>query len=92
MRRFVHAVAAMLALCAVAAASAHEVRPGFVELTQTSPETYNFLWKKPSGGEVELQIAPVLPPQCRLVVPGAQQLSPGAVVVRGQLSTHHRRA
>jgi hydrogenase/urease accessory protein HupE len=86
MRRFIHAVAAVLVLCAAAAASAHEVRPGFVELTQTSPENYNFLWKKPSGGEVELQIAPVLPPQCRLVVPGAQQLSPGAVVVRGQLS------
>jgi hydrogenase/urease accessory protein HupE len=75
-----------LALCAATAAGAHEVRPGFVELTQTSAENYNFLWKKPSGGEVELQIAPVLPPQCRLVVPGAQQLSPGAVVVRGQLS------
>jgi hydrogenase/urease accessory protein HupE len=86
MRRFVRALAAVLALGAATLASAHEVRPGFVELTQTSPEHYSFLWKKPSGGEVELQIAPVLPPQCRLVVPSAQQLSPGAVVVRGQLS------
>jgi hypothetical protein len=85
-RAFAQAVAVALALGAAATASAHEVRPGFVELTQTTPENYNFLWKKPSGGEVELQIAPVLPPQCRLVVPGAQQLSPGAVVVRGQLS------
>ncbi len=86
MRRFAQAVAAALALCCVSVAVAHEVRPGFLELTQTGEESYSFLWKKPSGGEVELQIAPVVPPQCRLVVPGAQQLSPGAVVVRGQLS------
>jgi hydrogenase/urease accessory protein HupE len=85
-RRFVQALAAAFALCCCSVAIAHEVRPGFLELTQTAEETYNFLWKKPSGGEVELQIAPVVPAQCRLVVPGAQQLSPGAVVVRGQLS------
>jgi hypothetical protein len=86
MRRFARAVAAALALCGASVAIAHEMRPGFLELTQTADESYSFLWKKPSGGEVELQIAPVVPPQCRLVVPGAQQISPGAVVVRGQLS------
>ena len=32
-----------------------------------------------------LAVAPVVPKECRLVVPGAQQLSPGAVVVRGTL-------
>jgi hypothetical protein len=86
MRRFVRTFAAAVALCGATAALAHEVRPGFLQLTQTAADSYSFLWKKPSGGEVELRIAPVVPPQCRLVVPGAQQLSPGAVVVRGQLS------
>ena len=85
-RRFVQALAAAFALCCASVAVAHEVRPGFLELTQTADDSYSFLWKKPSGGEVELQIAPVVPPQCRLIVPGAQQLSPGAVVVRGHLS------
>jgi len=66
-------------------ASAHEVRPGFLELVETGPETYSFLWKKPTGGEIELQIAPVAPKDCRLVVPGQEQLSPGAIVVRGTL-------
>jgi hydrogenase/urease accessory protein HupE len=84
--RCAHAVVAALMLCAAGVAGAHEVRPGFLELTQTGPDSYGFFWKKPSGGEVELQIAPVVPALCRLVVPGAQQLSPGAVVVRGQLS------
>jgi len=85
-RSFVRAAVVAVALGMAASAGAHEARPGFVELTQTSPENYNFHWKKPSGGEVELQIAPVLPPPCRLVVPGAEQVLPGAVVVRGQLS------
>jgi hydrogenase/urease accessory protein HupE len=74
-----------LALAGVRMAAAHEVRPGFVELVETGPETYSFLWKKPVGGEIELRIAPVVPQECRLVVPGQEQLSPGALVVRGTL-------
>jgi hydrogenase/urease accessory protein HupE len=65
--------------------SAHEVRPGFLELRQTGPETYTFLWKKPSGGEVEIMIAPVLPEGCELSTPDRQQLTPGAFIVRGTL-------
>jgi len=64
---------------------AHESRPGFLELRETGPDTYSFLWKKPSGGEVEIQIAPVLPDGCRLATPDRQQLTPGAVVVQGTL-------
>ncbi|MEO8319009.1 MAG: HupE/UreJ family protein [Bradyrhizobium sp.] len=32
-------------------AFAHEVRPAYLELRQTGPETYNFLWKVPALGE-----------------------------------------
>ncbi|MEE4175616.1 MAG: HupE/UreJ family protein [Xanthomonadales bacterium] len=64
---------------------AHELRPGFLELRETGPGTYNFLWKKPSGGEVEIFIAPIIPDACRLATPGRQQVTPGAVVVRGTL-------
>jgi hydrogenase/urease accessory protein HupE len=74
---------AFAALCAPA--HAHEVRPGFVEITETGPQTYSFFWKKPVGGEVELQIAPVVPKECRLVTPGREQLAPGAAMVRGTL-------
>ena len=68
------------------AAGAHEARPGFLELRETSPGTYDFLWKKPSGGEVEIYIAPIIPAGCQLVASGQQQLTPGAVVVRGKLT------
>jgi hydrogenase/urease accessory protein HupE len=66
-------------------AFAHEVRPGFLELRETGPNTYSFLWKKPSGGEVEIYIAPIIPDECRLATPGRQQLTPGALIVRGTM-------
>jgi len=79
-------LAASLGLAWARAAPAHEMRPGFLELRETGPETYSLLWKKPSGGEVEILIAPVIPKDCRLVTPDRQALSPGAVIVRGTLT------
>ena len=80
-------VAAIVVVLAYAtAARAHEARPGFLELRETGPETYSFLWKKPTGGEVEIQIAPAIPDGCRLATYDRQQLTPGAMIVRGTLS------
>jgi hydrogenase/urease accessory protein HupE len=85
MRRSVRRVLAIVSLLALAGpAAAHEARPGFLELRETGPGTYSFLWKKPSGGEVEILIAPVMPEACR--VSGQQRLTPGALIVRGTLS------
>jgi hypothetical protein len=67
------------------AVHAHETRPGYLELRESDPVTYALLWKRPTGGEVEIQIAPVVPDGCRLTTPDQQQLTPGAVVVRGTL-------
>jgi hypothetical protein len=61
------------------------MRPGFLELRETGEGTYSLLWKKPSGGEVELDIAPVIPKECRLSTPDRQPLTPGAVVIHGRL-------
>ena len=69
-----------------AARDAHETRPGFLELRESDPTTYSLLWKRPTGGEVEIQIAPVVPEGCRLATPDRQQLTPGAVLVRGTLT------
>ena len=86
MRRWALVAAVGLVLACSIAADAHEARPGFLELKETGPETYSFLWKKPTGGEVEIQIAPVIPEGCRLTTPDRQQLTPGALIVRGTLS------
>jgi hydrogenase/urease accessory protein HupE len=86
-RAVVAAALTTLALLASAGVAwAHELRPGFLELRETGPGTYSFLWKRPSGGEVEIYIAPVVPKECRLVTANQQQLTPGAQIVRGTLT------
>ena len=75
----------VVAVLLAGAAHAHEVRPGFLELRETSPETYSVLWKHPAGGEVQISIAPVFPRDCSFRTPDRQQLTPGAVIVRGTL-------
>ena len=67
-------------------AFAHEARPGFLDLVETGPGTYSFFWKKPSGGEVELPLVPVIPKECHLATPDRQELTPGAIVTRGILT------
>lgn len=64
---------------------AHEIRPGYLELRESKDGIYELLWKKPAGGEVRIRIAPVLPEGCQLETPDRQQVTPGAVLVRGTL-------
>ena len=85
MRRAAALVACAL-LARAAPARAHEARPGFLELREAEPGTYSLLWKKPTGGEIEIQIAPAVPDGCRLAARDRQQLTPGAVLVRGTLT------
>jgi hydrogenase/urease accessory protein HupE len=85
-RRAVLLAAAGIVLGSGTAAHAHEARPGFLELRETGPETYALLWKKPTGGEIEIQIAPSIPDGCHLATPDRQQLTPGATIVRGTLT------
>lgn len=73
-------------LAYVAPLHAHETRPGFLELREQGRGLYDVLWKKPSGGEVEIFIAPVMPADCRFEAANQQTLTPGAMVVRGLLS------
>ena len=83
-RGLIHGVLLLVALGASPLA-AHETRPGLLEITETGPESASLLWKRPSGGEVEIRIAPVVPEGCRFVTPDRQQLTPGAEIVRGRL-------
>jgi hydrogenase/urease accessory protein HupE len=85
MTRWVILFAVVTLVVGAAPSFAHEVRPGFLELRATGLDTYSFLWKKPSGGEVELYLAPIIPKECRLATAGQQELTPGALVVRGSL-------
>ena len=66
--RLVVALALALAALASVPLFAHELQPGFLELTETAPGRYDVLWKLPSLGEssdVRMPIAPVFPDVCR---------------------------
>jgi hydrogenase/urease accessory protein HupE len=81
-------VAGTLLSCLLAfagAAVAHESRPGFLEVRQTSAESFEVLWKKPARGELQLAMDPVFPHDCEQS--GVRQtVTPGAVVVRAVLT------
>ena len=55
--------AALLALCA-ATASAHEIRPAYLELREVEPGAFDVLWKVPVQGALRLPLAPRFPPGC----------------------------
>ena len=65
---------ACLAFALIAAfahsAFAHEVRPAYLELKQTDPETYDVLWKVPAVGEdMRLGLYVQLPSDCTSATP-----------------------
>jgi hypothetical protein len=66
-------------------AAAHEVRPGYLELRETSPGTFRVLWKKPARGDLILSIDPIFPPECRVVGIGSEDVRGGAYIARGTL-------
>ena len=86
LRATLFTLACLLAWLASGIAIAHEVRPGLLELREQSDGSYSMLWKQPTGGEVEIRIAPVFPEGCRLLTRDRQQLTPGALTVRGGLA------
>ena len=42
-------------------AQAHEVRPAYLEVTQTGPETYDLAFKVPGKGDLRLRLLVKLP-------------------------------
>ena len=52
-------------------AFAHEVRPAFLSLTETSPEEFSVVWKQPVLDGKRLKIKPRFPEGCRQTAPVA---------------------
>ena len=68
-----------------AVATAHEVRPGYLELRETAPGVFRVLWKKPARGDMILKIDPVFPEGCRVAGIGSETMREGAYVARATL-------
>ena len=64
-------------------ALAHEVRPGYLELRQTGPETYDVLWKVPGRGEdLRLGLYVELPAGCNNLTPPRTTIANNAFTER----------
>ncbi len=61
---------------------AHESRPGYLELQETSPAVFDVLWRRPAKGEMVLSMQPQLPVHCVQQGARKQLLQPGALVER----------
>ena len=72
--------AALLLILATAAASAHEVRPAYLQLEATSSGTWEVLWKQPVLQDRRLPIDPVFPEDCELTPTGRPELTGGALL------------
>lgn len=77
--------ALILLLSAPLLGSAHEVRPGFLQLTTPDDHHYEVLWKSPRRGDAVLSIHPVFPGLCTDRVPVIRQQVPGAMLERHRL-------
>jgi hypothetical protein len=77
-RRFAAAWLA-IALSGAAPASAHELRPAYLELRET-PTGIAALWKTPRIGDARLRLNPVLPDGAKDLAPHRFRLSPGGVI------------
>ena len=58
-------IALALTLVAVGIAQAHEVRPGYLQISQVDALNYDLLWKIPAKGDQRLGLYVRLPGHCR---------------------------
>jgi len=78
MIRVLYALALLLALQGVS--SAHELRPGFLEITQTGTETYDVRFKVPARGDMRLGLYVRLPDECVDTAPARTERTGAAIV------------
>jgi hydrogenase/urease accessory protein HupE len=65
---------------------AHEVRPAFLQLSETAQGEFDVLWKQPLLGDRRLPLQPILPDGCAPSVNTAPEVSAGALLQRWHVS------
>lgn len=61
---------------------AHEIRPAALQITETTPGTYEAVWKQPAVGNMAIRLAPHLSSGSLDKEPTAQSLEPGKIIKR----------
>jgi hydrogenase/urease accessory protein HupE len=85
MTLFGRAVCGAFALCGLVvtpAVQAHEARPAYLEITETSAGRYDVLWRTPLLAGQRLQVALVFPEEIRDIIPPAERVLSDSVVER----------
>lgn len=86
LRPWLAALLLTLALIAPAALQAHELFPGYLELTETAPGRYDVLWKLPLLQGNRLPLAPRFPDGCRQKGDARSERGERAWIYRATLS------
>jgi len=73
-------------LVAARGTSAHEVRPAFLDLSETASNQFLMTWKVPALGDFRLSIAPRLPASCHLVGELTSMQAGGAFIEHGRVN------
>ena len=76
---------ALLVLGAVPMAVAHEIRPAYLEFTETADHGYDVLWKQPVMGEVAVHLVPHLSGGWLERKPEAERLTSSFALVRWRI-------
>ena len=75
------AVLSLFCLSFVPNSAAHEIRPAFLKITETTPENFMVAWKQPIVEGKRLKITPIFPKVCAASAPD-QTLTGGTVTER----------
>lgn len=82
MRLLIAMAMALLFFAAAAGAAAHELRPAYLEITETEAETYAILWKVPARGEYRLSLHVGLPGSCGEITAPVAAIADAASMTR----------
>ena len=79
-------------LCALLSvpALAHEVRPGMLQLSETSPGQFDVLWKVPARGDRVLPIKAEFDKRCQRIAPPTSSLDGRAQISRWSIHCGER--
>lgn len=88
--RLICAAFALCGLLAAPSAPAHEARPAYLEITETSAGRYDVLWRTPLLAGRRLPVALALPEELRDLVPPAERVLQDSVVERRMIDAGPR--
>ncbi|MEQ1782299.1 MAG: HupE/UreJ family protein, partial [Hyphomonadaceae bacterium] len=82
MKRLLGLLLVWFAVAFAPAASAHEIRPAYLQVREVEPHIYDFIWKTPAQGEMRLALNIIAPPECKNTSEPRDAMVGGAVIER----------